>query len=105
MAPDESPVAYTRSAFAPYLVIVYFTIWATACVSPPPSWVSDAFDPTSQHLAEVAAFVVCGKTMRTPSLPAPARMPPACPKTAEALLPQKCETTRMGGFVAGLSGT
>ena len=75
MAPDESPVAYTRSAFAPYLVIVYFTICATACVSPPPSWVSDAFDPTSQHLAEVAAFVVCGKTMMKPYLSAAATMP------------------------------
>ena len=45
--------------------------------------------------------------MMKPYLSAAATMPPACAwsKTAEALPPQKCATTRMGGFAAGLSGT
>src|SRR6185295_5595039 len=54
IAPEESPVAYTRSAFAPYVAIVYFTICATAWVSPPPSCVRDCFEPTSQQFAELA---------------------------------------------------
>ena len=73
-----------------YLVIAYFTIWATACVSPPPSCVRDCFDPTSQHFAELAALVVCGKIMMKPYWSAAATMPPPCawPKTLAALPPQ-----------------
>src|SRR5512140_2204680 len=61
MPPEESPVMYTRSAFAEYLVSVYPTISATACVSPPPSCVSDFVEPTSQQL-----LLVCGTTMMKP---------------------------------------
>ncbi len=55
---------------------MYFTISATALVSPPPSCVSEAFDPTSQHLADVAGLVVCGKTMMKPYWSAAATIPP-----------------------------
>jgi hypothetical protein len=41
-------------------VIVYFTIWAMACVSPPPSWVSDLSDPTSQQFRPVPVGVPIG---------------------------------------------
>src|SRR5579883_425286 len=60
IAPDDAPIAYTRSAFAPRWATSYWTISAIAWVSPPPSCVSDALDPTSQQSAELAGLVVCG---------------------------------------------
>ena len=88
-------------------MIAYFTICATAWVSPPPSCVRDFVDPTSQHFAELAALVVCGKIMMKPYWSAAATIPPdwAWPNTADALPPQKCDTTKIGGLAAGLSGT
>jgi hypothetical protein len=46
-----------------------------------PSCVSEAFDPTSQHFADVAGFVVCGKIMMKPYLSAADTMLEAAKKT------------------------
>src|ERR1700743_1181761 len=70
IAPEEAPIMYTRVASALRLLPSYFTISAMACVSPPPSCVREAFEPTSQHFAEVAGFVVCGKIITKPYLSA-----------------------------------
>jgi hypothetical protein len=83
-------MTYTRLASALRVVISYLTISAIACVSPPPSCVREAFDPTSQHLAEVAGLVVSGKIIMKPYRSAAATMAgtPVKLKKAEALPPQ-----------------
>jgi hypothetical protein len=64
-------------------VIVYFTISAMACVSPPPSCVRDCVDPTSKQLLEV-----CGKIMMNPRWFATVTMLEALLNMALAFPPQ-----------------
>src|SRR5437868_15378534 len=84
IAPDESPVEYTRSAFALYLPMAYVTICLMASLSPPPERVQALFDSTSQHLP------LLGTTMMNPYWSAALTTPPpcACPNTEEAVPPQ-----------------
>src|SRR4029450_12097507 len=62
--PDEPPTTYTRPASALCAESVYFTIWATAPVSPPPPCLSDLVEPASQQFCPVAS----GKIMMKPFL-------------------------------------
>src|SRR6478735_11508969 len=101
MAPDEPPITYTRPASPLYLPSAYFTICAMACVSPPPSCLSDLAEPTSQQFCPGLS----GKMRMKPVASAAALilvMLPICPVAVD---PHECAETKIGGLGASLSGT
>lgn len=63
MPPDEVPVTKILDVSAPYFWIVYLIMLDRTWVSPPPSWVRDLADATSQQLK---SFVVLGKMVMKP---------------------------------------
>jgi hypothetical protein len=94
-------MAYTRVASPLYVWSAYLTICTMACVSPPPSWVSDFVVPTSQQFWLVAS----GKIRTNPALSAPAWMPLMLFLYPSTGVPHEWCATRIGGLVAKLSGT
>jgi len=100
MPPDEPPIAYTRPGSPLYLASAYFTICATACVSPPPSCVSDFVDPTSQQFCPGLS----GRIMMKPFASAAFWLNGMLPICPDAVDPHECDDTMIGGFAASLSG-
>jgi hypothetical protein len=52
IAPELPPVRYTLPASTPYFSMAYEIMLAIAWLSPPPLWLSDCRDETSQQVPE-----------------------------------------------------